>query len=181
MSLVVHHGTGWASVVSIMPTTCHTDICAPDSSSKPSSSRFLRHEAGTHSNDSAAWSDQIRNTNHISSYNKPLTCCIFVQELQKYNYISYHLLRLEISQVTEILHCERQKPVCPAQSKPWLLMSWCCKEAGHQQKWYWPSSPGIFDLQHQMGKPFISGIILGMGSAQAQNDPCICRTIWSNT
>ena len=35
------------------------------------------------------------------------------------------------------------------QSIPWLLMSWRRKSPGHQLLWYWPSSPGIFQFQHQ--------------------------------
>ena len=34
-----------------------------------------------------------------------------------------------------------------AQSTPWLLMTWQCKDARHQQLSYWPSSSGIFPFQ----------------------------------
>ena len=30
----------------------------------------------------------------------------------------------------------------------WLLMTWQCKEPGHQQSWYWPSSPWTLQFQH---------------------------------
>ena len=36
-------------------------------------------------------------------------------------------------------------------SIPWLLMLWWRKEPEHQQPWYWPSSPRIFQGQHQKG------------------------------
>ena len=31
----------------------------------------------------------------------------------------------------------------------WPMMSWYRKEPEHQQPWYWPSSPEIFQLSHQ--------------------------------
>ena len=34
---------------------------------------------------------------------------------------------------------------------PWLLMASWHKEPGHQQRWYWPSSPRIFWFQYQKG------------------------------
>ena len=34
----------------------------------------------------------------------------------------------------------------------WLLMTWWHKEPGHQQSWYWPSSPRIFQFRHQKGQ-----------------------------
>ena len=36
---------------------------------------------------------------------------------------------------------------CTLQSLPWLLMTWRCKKPGHQQPWYWRSSPRIFWFQ----------------------------------
>ena len=30
----------------------------------------------------------------------------------------------------------------------WLLMTWRRQEPGHQQPWYWPSCPGIFQAVH---------------------------------
>ena len=33
----------------------------------------------------------------------------------------------------------------------WLLMSRRLKDPGHQQPWYWPSSPGIFLSQYPQG------------------------------
>ena len=31
----------------------------------------------------------------------------------------------------------------------WLVMTWCCKELGHQQPWCGSSSPEIFQSQNQ--------------------------------
>ena len=33
----------------------------------------------------------------------------------------------------------------------WFLLTYQCKEPEHQQLWYWPSSPRIFQPQHQKG------------------------------
>ena len=46
--------------------------------------------------------------------------------------------------VREIPSEGRPEHHCSAQSKSWLLMYWKHKEPGHQQVWYWPSFPGIF-------------------------------------
>ena len=39
-------------------------------------------------------------------------------------------------------------PHC-TQSISLLLMTWHLAVPGHQQSWYWPSYPGIFQVQHQ--------------------------------
>ena len=44
-----------------------------------------------------------------------------------------------------------QGPIYLAYSTPWLLMTWYHKESGHQQPWYRPSYPWIFQFQHQKG------------------------------
>ena len=43
------------------------------------------------------------------------------------------------TQVIEIPRRVRQGPAYSTWSIPWLLMSWRCKEPGHQLPWYWPS------------------------------------------
>ena len=45
----------------------------------------------------------------------------------------------ELAQVVEILPHERQGHGYPTFSILWLLMTWRCKEPGHQQAWYRPS------------------------------------------
>ena len=39
----------------------------------------------------------------------------------------------------ETLPCGRQGPIYSARSIYWLLMTWQCKEPGHQGQWYPPS------------------------------------------
>ena len=48
-------------------------------------------------------------------------------------------LHIDTTQVVEILPQIRQEPTYSTWSVSWLLMSWRCKEPGHQQPWYWPS------------------------------------------
>ena len=43
-------------------------------------------------------------------------------------------------------------PGYTAVSIAWLLMAWWRQEQGHQQPWYWPCSPGIFQFQHRKGE-----------------------------
>ena len=50
------------------------------------------------------------------------------------------LLHTDMTQAVEILPHGNQGPTWHILSIPWLLMPWRCKEQGHQQKWYWPSS-----------------------------------------
>ena len=54
-----------------------------------------------------------------------------------YMYLQFILFfHNEWTQIVEIVPHERQEPACSAQSISWLLMSWGCKESGHQQMWY---------------------------------------------
>ena len=41
----------------------------------------------------------------------------------------------------------RRGPAHPTHSTAWPLMTWRCTEPGHQQSWYWLSSPGVFRQQ----------------------------------
>ena len=66
----------------------------------------------------------------------PLSSDIFFQDMQIcicifitfHTWIFYHFSIL----VWEMLW----------KSTPWMLMAWWLKEPGHQQRWYWPNSPG---------------------------------------
>ena len=49
----------------------------------------------------------------------------------------------DMTQTGEMFPLGRQRPGCPTESIPWLLMSWRRKEPGHQQPWYWLNSPGF--------------------------------------
>ena len=42
-----------------------------------------------------------------------------------------------------------KRHICHTHWIPQLLMTWCCKEPGQQQPWYWHSSPGTWWC-HQM-------------------------------
>ena len=55
------------------------------------------------------------------------------------------MLDIQMAQVIEICHHERQGPISPA----WPIQ---CNEPGHQQPWYWPCSPRIFQPQNQKGQ-----------------------------
>ena len=57
----------------------------------------------------------------------------------------------DMSKVTEIHSQGRQHHAHCTQSIPWLLMTWQCKEPGHQQPCCWPSLPTILQSQHQKG------------------------------
>ena len=48
------------------------------------------------------------------------------------------LLHIDMTQVLKILPQVRPVPTYSTQSISLLLMSWRCKEPGHQQPWYWP-------------------------------------------
>ena len=50
----------------------------------------------------------------------------------------------ELSHAVEIIPYGRQGSLHPMHSIPWLLMSWQCKEPGHQQPWHWLNSSRIF-------------------------------------
>ena len=66
-------------------------------------------------------------------------CAIFFREnINKYlHFMSF--LHTNMTQVVEIPPRVRQGPAYSTKSISWLLMSWRCKEPGHQQPWYWPS------------------------------------------
>ena len=59
----------------------------------------------------------------------------------KYICIFDHFSKVKMEQVLEILPCERHGQwtlivsFYTAYSIPWVLMTWRCKEAGHQQPW----------------------------------------------
>ena len=75
----------------------------------------------------------------ISSPNfKPLRSKFFRGNINMYlHFVSF--LKIETTQVVEILPQIRQEPTNSTWSITWLLMSWRRKEPGHQQPWYWPS------------------------------------------
>ena len=53
-------------------------------------------------------------------------------------------LMMQLCNVRELWFNERNYCMFILYSQ-WLLMTWWCKESGHQQRpWYWPSSHGIF-------------------------------------
>ena len=49
------------------------------------------------------------------------------------------ILHIDITQAIEILPQARQELIYSTKSISWVMMSWRCKEPGHQQPWYWPS------------------------------------------
>ena len=55
-------------------------------------------------------------------------------------------------QVINILPPRRWEAAYPTESIPLLMMTWRCKEPGHQQLWYWPCLIIIFWFQHQKGQ-----------------------------
>ena len=71
----------------------------------------------------------------------------FRENIKKcFQFLSF--LNVDVVQVVEIFPCGRQGPIYPAQSMPWLLIPWWCKELGHQQLRYW-CYPWISQFQHQ--------------------------------
>ena len=48
-------------------------------------------------------------------------------------------IHIDMTQVLKILPQVSEGPTYSILSISWLLMSWRCKEPGHQQPWYWPS------------------------------------------
>ena len=67
----------------------------------------------------------------------------------KSNCIFYQFSTLRLQRYFQLLPLEIQRPDYPTESIPWLLMTWLHKEPGHQQPWYWPSSPKWFRPQDQ--------------------------------
>ena len=59
-------------------------------------------------------------------------CAELISAKNIYTCISYNLYTLEMVQVVEILSRGRIVLDYPAQSIPWLLMTWCHKELGYQ-------------------------------------------------
>ena len=52
-------------------------------------------------------------------------------------------------QSAETISCGQPESVYITQAVLWLMIAWRRKETRHQQPWYWPSYPGIVQLQHQ--------------------------------
>ena len=81
--------------------------------------------------------------NNLSSPFPVNSCCnecFFYKTQNMYlNFLSF--LKSDMVQVVEILPCGRQKTVHPGWFILWLLLIYWCKEPGHQQPWYRPSSP----------------------------------------
>ena len=61
------------------------------------------------------------------------------------------LIKIEMDYAVEIFAHGNHQSMYLTQSMPWLLMTWWCKEPGHQQPWYWPISPRMLQSQHQKG------------------------------
>ena len=55
-----------------------------------------------------------------------------------FHFLSY--LNAKMAQVVEMFHSGRQEPLYAAYSVSCLLMTWQCKEPGHQQPWCWHNS-----------------------------------------
>ena len=81
---------------------------------------------------------------------KAITCitnCIHINHLRAKFFrgnINIYLhfmssLHIDTTHVFKILSQVRPGPTYSAYSISWLLISWRCKEPGHQQPWYWPS------------------------------------------
>ena len=69
---------------------------------------------------------------------------------EPYRYLSFLSLKTGVLRLLEILSQGRQGPILPTQSLPLLLMTWWCKEPGHQQPWYWPGSPRMFSPSKEL-------------------------------
>ena len=71
-------------------------------------------------------------------------------------------LDTEMVHVLEILPHGRQGSIYPAQSIPWLRMTWRHKEPGHQQPWYCLSYTGIFStwVKHTWVKSWSCGSLV---------------------
>ena len=65
------------------------------------------------------------------------------------HFISF--LRIDVTQVVEILPHVRQGPTSSTQSIPWVLMSWRRKEPGHHHSWYLLYWTGSIQSPHVKG------------------------------
>ena len=63
---------------------------------------------------------------------------------------------IDITQVVEILPQVRQVLTHSTQSISWVLMSWWCKEPGHQQSWQWLCWTAI------IWSPYVKGLYQGI-------------------
>ena len=81
---------------------------------------------------------------------------IFLKKKQKKHKVIFALSiishHFKMAQVIKFSSWWKTKPPpMISQSAPWLLMDWQCKEPGHQEPWYWPPLPEIFQHQYHKG------------------------------
>ena len=73
-------------------------------------------------------------------------CAEFIWRNMKIYFHVLWFLGTYMVQTFKILCHGTQGPVYPMLSITWLLMTWCCKELGHQQSWYLPIFPEYSSL-----------------------------------
>ena len=100
------------------------------------SSNFLYHLYYKNS-----FSVSVQSRSFIVTFTLVLTLYVlnFSEGTKTYpHFISFR--HIDLAQVVEIFpKVRREVLIYSTQSIWWVLMSWRCKEPGHQQPWYWPS------------------------------------------